>query len=163
LEGFVPKVLVLVRHGKPNYESDRRELSDEGKRQAHETACVLARKGIEPDIILCSPILRARQTAEVLAETFAASKLIEDKRLREVEAEMDVRRGIRAAIAGLDETRRTAFIVSHKDLLAAAAMALTGQFLAFDYAQAEIISCREGSWNEIAASEDNALDQGGVL
>lgn len=63
----------LVRHGiaeerGPEWPDDeKRPLTDRGIRQLRQSAKGLVRIGAEIDIILTSPLVRARQTAEVLA------------------------------------------------------------------------------------------------
>lgn len=70
--------LLLVRHaiaverGSGSYPDDRaRPLTPEGRKRMAEVAAGLARL-FQPDAILTSPILRARQTAEILAKTCRA-------------------------------------------------------------------------------------------
>lgn len=73
------KTLVIVRHAHalPAYaagvDSDaQRPLSPEGRQKAALTAARLDSLGIKPARILASPLLRARQTAAVLAEALHA-------------------------------------------------------------------------------------------
>lgn len=65
--------LLLLRHGKAedfNPQGDSaRELVDKGRRQAAKAARLAVRAGILPHIVLTSPLVRARQTAEVFCET----------------------------------------------------------------------------------------------
>ena len=65
--------LYLVRHGLANWPSwsgndAERPLSPEGERIIRAEGAALARLGLAPGLILHSPLLRARQTAELLAE-----------------------------------------------------------------------------------------------
>lgn len=62
--------LYLVQHGdsKPEEEDPERPLSDVGSEETEKIAQKLASAGIDPDRILHSPKLRARQTAEILAK-----------------------------------------------------------------------------------------------
>jgi phosphohistidine phosphatase len=70
------KTLIIVRHAhalpgyvaKVNTDAER-PLSEEGFEKARHTACELARQNIQPNLIVASPLLRAQQTAEVLAQT----------------------------------------------------------------------------------------------
>ncbi len=67
------KLLTLLRHGKsvqdPAYTMDReRPLADRGRRDATLLGKFLARADLVPDLIVTSPALRARQTAELFAE-----------------------------------------------------------------------------------------------
>lgn len=63
--------LYLIRHadalplgeGGASEDSDR-PLSEAGKAQAHGLATALQRCGVHPALVLCSPALRAKQTAE---------------------------------------------------------------------------------------------------
>ena len=72
----LPYELCIMRHGIsvtrgttafPN--DDDRPLTPEGKRKMKEIARGLARLGQKPDWILSSPLIRARQTAAIVAET----------------------------------------------------------------------------------------------
>lgn len=67
--------IYLVRHGiafepgEPGYEDDaQRPLTDKGRDKINKIAHVLKRLNVKPDVILSSPYLRARQTAEILAK-----------------------------------------------------------------------------------------------
>lgn len=63
--------LILVRHGKPDTGdgSNRTDppLSSEGDRSLQKLAQFLGTKGYKPDRILCSPLKRAKQSAEAIA------------------------------------------------------------------------------------------------
>lgn len=60
--------LILLRHGKAedtNIGGDfTRELLEKGREQSRRAARVLKTAGVLPDIVLTSPLIRARQTAE---------------------------------------------------------------------------------------------------
>jgi phosphohistidine phosphatase len=60
--------LVLVRHAEaaPGRPDELRTLTPEGRRQAQQLGERLRSQGIEPDALLTSPLLRARETAEAL-------------------------------------------------------------------------------------------------
>jgi phosphohistidine phosphatase len=66
--------LLLLRHGlavepgTAGFERDsERPLTPEGRRKMRLIARALARLGVEPDVILTSPLVRAHQTAEIVA------------------------------------------------------------------------------------------------
>lgn len=65
------RTLVVLRHSKaanPIGVADRdRPLSDRGRRDAAAAGRLLAEAGLAPDLVLCSPALRTRQTLEELA------------------------------------------------------------------------------------------------
>ena len=71
------KVLILIRHAHalPGHiarvNSDAlRPLSEEGRQKAKQTASLLTQKNVRPEIVLSSPLLRAVQTAEIIAQTW---------------------------------------------------------------------------------------------
>jgi phosphohistidine phosphatase len=61
--------LYLVRHGEAAHgEPDElRPLTPEGREQARSLGARLRGEGVQPDVILTSPLLRARETGELLA------------------------------------------------------------------------------------------------
>lgn len=68
---------IFVRHGESQANASGliatldSPLTDKGKEQAHKTGLELKGKGI--DTILCSPLTRAKQTAEVIAKELGIS------------------------------------------------------------------------------------------
>jgi phosphohistidine phosphatase len=69
-----PIALYLVRHGiaaarGDDYPDDaKRPLTARGIKRFRKIAKALAEMGVEADVILSSPLVRAKQTAEILAE-----------------------------------------------------------------------------------------------
>ncbi len=68
--------VVLVRHAaaierSAGISEERRYLTPEGRVFFRKTARTMVKKGVEPDLILTSPLLRAVQTADILAEALA--------------------------------------------------------------------------------------------
>lgn len=93
--------LFLVRHaeaerGEPD---ELRALTPHGRSQAKELGRRFARRGIKPDAVLSSPLLRARETADAIAAgvEIAAEP---DERLAPGATAADVR----AVVAGRGET-----------------------------------------------------------
>lgn len=70
--------IILIRHaaaidrGIGTSEANR-YLTPKGRESFRETARTVIRKGVKPDLILTSPLLRAVQTADILAESLAYS------------------------------------------------------------------------------------------
>ncbi len=80
--------LYFLRHGLAGERSewqgddDYRPLTEEGKAQTAREAAGLAKLGFVPDAILTSPLVRARQTADIVArELGIAARLATDERL----------------------------------------------------------------------------------
>jgi phosphohistidine phosphatase len=68
--------LIFVRHAealpRPAAMTDEmRYLTSEGRGSFRKTARTMLKQGVEPSLILTSPLIRAVQTAEILAETLA--------------------------------------------------------------------------------------------
>lgn len=64
--------LIVLRHGKAedsHPEGDfPRQLVEKGRRQSRDAALTLRSAGLLPDLVLTSPLVRARQTAEEFCE-----------------------------------------------------------------------------------------------
>lgn len=63
--------LLLLRHADANTEAtndDERRLSDKGEGQAKKVARFIKEHGLAPELVLTSPVLRAEQTATIVAE-----------------------------------------------------------------------------------------------
>ena len=112
--------LLLVRHAEaaPGDPDELRELTPDGKRAARELAERLAAEGLEADIVLTSPLLRARQTAEELGRALAAP-VEPDERL----APGATADSIREAVAGRGES---VVVVGHQPDCGRIAAALSG-------------------------------------
>ena len=70
--------LIIVRHGAAiertaDVPEEQRYLTPEGRALFRKTARTILKKGAEPSLILTSPLVRAVQTADILAEAFSYS------------------------------------------------------------------------------------------
>lgn len=68
--------IYLLRHGNavpvgsPGITSDdERTLSDQGRKDIRKVGCALRKLKLSPHIVLTSPLIRARETAEIVAKT----------------------------------------------------------------------------------------------
>ena len=82
------KRLYLLRHGKAvsrmawDGDDGSRPLTSEGETAMWREAEALKRLGLAPDVVITSPLVRARRTAEIVAETLGVTdRLVEDERL----------------------------------------------------------------------------------
>lgn len=112
--------LFLVRHAdaKPGDPDELRPLSDQGREEARKLGERLREEGVEPDVVLTSPLLRARETADALARTTGAT-VETDPRLAPGATPEDVR----TSIAGRGEN---VVVVGHQPDCGRVAAALTG-------------------------------------
>jgi phosphohistidine phosphatase len=76
-EVSIPMKLYLVRHATAmdgiggNVRTDaERPLINKGRAEARDVAISLKKLGVRPDLLLSSPLVRARQTAQIFAEVF---------------------------------------------------------------------------------------------
>lgn len=113
--------LFLIRHAHASSgEPDKtRPLSARGRAEAHVVAESLARHETPPALVLTSPLLRARQTAEEIARAASAELRVEDGL-----APGATLQSLRDAIG--DETRPVA-AVCHQPDCSQIALALTGR------------------------------------
>ena len=74
---YIVRHAIAVEEGAAGYESDsERTLTDKGRKKMRQVAKGLRSLGVEFDLILSSPYVRARETAEILAEVFKMKKNI---------------------------------------------------------------------------------------
>ena len=70
---YIIRHAIAVDEGSPEYEEDsQRPLTDKGKKKMRQIAKGLRTLGVDFDLILSSPYIRAKETAEILADVFKA-------------------------------------------------------------------------------------------
>ena len=83
----MPRELLLLRHGKSDWDTDtddfNRPLKDRGKRGAQRVGVWLLRQGLLPDLVIASPAERALVTAEKCCKAMgmSASDIEQDQRI----------------------------------------------------------------------------------
>lgn len=78
-------MIYIVRHGETEWNAINKvlgratdlPLNEKGMKQAEEAAKQL--KDLEPDVFICSPLLRARQTADAIAKEIGMQYEIDDR------------------------------------------------------------------------------------
>jgi phosphohistidine phosphatase len=115
--------VILVRHAKaePGHPDDLRPLTPAGRERALALAAELAE--LEPDAVVSSPLLRARETAAPIAEA-AGVELLVDERLAPGASAEDVR----AAVAGRGDA---VVVVGHQPDCSEIVLELTGREVSF--------------------------------
>ena len=117
-------ILYFLRHGKAGSPSgaddDARELTAAGIRALQFAAPLWRRVNLRPDVVLSSPLARARQTAELVTEAIGGKVLLDD-RLRPGASWGDLAR----AMAAHPDARRVLF-VGHEPDLSSTVAHLTG-------------------------------------
>jgi phosphohistidine phosphatase len=75
---YIIRHAIAVDEGTSEYESDsQRPLTDKGRKKMRQIAKGLRNLGVEFDLILSSPYVRARETAEILADVFKMKKKLD--------------------------------------------------------------------------------------
>ena len=75
---YIIRHAIAVDESTPEYEEDnQRPLTDKGKKKMRQIAKGLRALGVSFDLILSSPYVRAKETAEILADVFKLKKSIE--------------------------------------------------------------------------------------
>jgi phosphohistidine phosphatase len=154
--GIATKCLYLLRHAKSSWDdpelADReRPLAPRGRKAASAMAKHLLKENIQPDLVLCSPSLRTRQTVERMAAALRRSP---------VEVEDDLYGA--AATSLLERLRRvpdshaSVLLVGHNPGLHDLALALAGRGapsrLAEKFPTGALATLEhDGSWAELGA------------
>jgi len=113
-------LVFLVRHGHadPGDPDDLRPLSDRGRSEAQAVAEQLSTHGSPPRVVVTSPLLRARQTAEAIAQATAAELRVDERLAPGATADW-----LRLALAGAEGPVAA---VGHQPDCSEIALALTG-------------------------------------
>jgi phosphohistidine phosphatase len=67
---YIVRHAIALPHGAPGIRDDDRTLTKEGIRKMRQVAAGLRRLNYVPGLLLSSPLIRARQTAEILLKEF---------------------------------------------------------------------------------------------
>ena len=123
----MPKTLLLVRHAKsswddPDLADQARPLNKRGKRDAAVMAQRLAHRPGRPDLIVASPAMRARRTAEAVAAALGLEpeSLVVDACVYDATATE-----LLAVIRSLDDRHARVMLVGHHPGITDAVNALT--------------------------------------
>lgn len=75
---YIIRHAIAVDEATPDYQSDsERPLIEKGRKKMRRIAKALRQLNVEFDLILSSPYVRARETAEILADVFKMKKKLE--------------------------------------------------------------------------------------
>ena len=118
--------LVLLRHAKAEHGLDvpdvQRPLTTRGRRQSAEVGTALAAAGLVPDLVLCSPSVRTRQTWQLAQATLHAEPEVEfPDELYDAGVEQ-----VLAAVRAADEAAGVVLVVGHEPAMSRTAAALAG-------------------------------------
>jgi len=123
------KTLILMRHAQASFSAEidgERALTPTGKEQAEHTGLILKQAGFTPQIVLCSPLLRARQSAQLAAHAWNLSPLD----ARELDGRLSAAGLVDFALAQLKK-QDAVMLVGHNPNVSLAAGILSGSFISF--------------------------------
>lgn len=123
------KLLFLMRHGQADFSalSDaQRALTPVGKEQATQTAQALQKSGYFVDLLLCSPLLRAQQSAQCIEERLHIKPQVENALDGRLSAQ-----GLLDLSYELLEQYDHVMLVGHNPNISLAAGLLSGNYLSF--------------------------------
>lgn len=135
--------IILVRHGNAlNHDvDDLRPLSDQGRAQALEAGQFIDQLPVKPTKIIHSELLRAKETATLLASKLSSSPNIEeDKNLR---PESSIQTWINNFMAIED----TIVLVGHIPYMGMIASDMTKRSISFPTGGVVVISGESGNWS----------------
>jgi len=122
------KTLLLMRHGKSSWKDDKledheRPLKKRGRKDSNRIAKVIEKSNLVPDLILSSSATRARETAEIVAETLSYKQdivYLDELYMGEPQNFID-------ALINLDTEVNTVLIVAHNPGLEAYLQIIDGE------------------------------------
>ena len=144
------KTLLVLRHAKSSWDdaslSDfERPLNDRGKSAAPAMGKAIKRHGFEPDLILSSPAVRARETARLAKESSGSAAEIEhDNRIYEASSKT-----LTKVLSEVDNRFETVMIVGHNPGMEGLVQALTGKSERMPTAALAVIDLDISDWSKV--------------
>ena len=123
----IMKTLLLLRHAKaenaaPGSPDFDRALNERGKKEAQAIGRFIRKQNLVVELVLCSPAIRARETAElVLSAAEVTASVRYDKRIYEAAP-----RQLLEVISEVEEEQTTVLLVGHNPGMEELLRALTG-------------------------------------
>jgi phosphohistidine phosphatase len=149
------KTLLLVRHAKssrdePSLPDTERQLSGRGRRDAPRMGRRLHERGIELDLMVSSPALRALATAKIIARQlrYPRTRIAVDDRLYPGAA-----RTLLEVIRGLDESLARVMLVGHNPGLSELAHRFASAITDLPTCAVAEFTFDTGSWRDLGRVE----------
>lgn len=155
----MPKTLLLLRHGKsswsdPDADDHDRSLTRRGVETARLAARAMEEAGHVPELVVSSPAVRTRATAEVCLEEWSVGS--EHVRVAPALYEGGIGAYIGAIHAASDDVE-CLMVVGHKPSLEELVAALTGERVDLPTAAWVRIGLEIDSWREVAGTRTGEL------
>ena len=148
--------LTLIRHAKsswknPNLRDRERPLNKRGKRDAADMGMRLRDRGVNPDLIICSPAKRALETAKAIAReiSYQNDRIAVEDTIYEAEAY-----GILKLIKGLDDSHNEVMLIGHNPAFSELAASLGNEPVGnMPTCSVFCIDFRSDTWRTISKEE----------
>jgi phosphohistidine phosphatase len=146
------KTLILLRHGKSNWDTDfeqdlDRPVATRGRRAARQVGRYLRFAGLAPGLVLVSPALRAQTTATLTCNAGGFACPVEVSPAIYYGPEAAILEEIRQQVDAVDRV----LVVGHEPLLSGLTESLTGARVRLPTASLVGIESAASSWSELAA------------
>jgi len=144
------KTLFLMRHAKSAWDDASiadfdRPLNDRGMRTAPFMGKFMREKGFEPSMIISSPAVRAKCTAQLLKDAAGfSSDLKFDERIYEANPQT-----LLQVVSEIDNSRGAAMLVGHNPGIEGFIRFLTGDLEPMPTAALAVIDLNIDKWNEV--------------
>jgi len=151
------KTLFLLRHAKSSWKDEtladfERPLNRRGKRAAETMGAYFKSEGIVPELIVCSPAVRARETLELVTKAAKWSTEVRyDQRIYEAS-------GMRLAevVSQIDNDRKVAMLVGHNPGMEELLLLMTAESVGFATGTCAKVAVKASKWA-------NAVDKRATL
>jgi phosphohistidine phosphatase len=144
------KTLYVLRHAKSSWDTPEladfdRPLNERGSKTAPFMGEFMVANGFEPDLILSSPAVRARETSRLVKEAaHFAAEIVFDQRIYEASA-----RTLQQVVSETDDRFESAMLVGHNPGMEAFIRLLTGKSEAMPTASLGVIDLDIRHWSDI--------------
>jgi len=112
---YIVRHAIAAPHGTPGIPDDERPLTEEGIKKMRQVAAGLCSLEYVPELILSSPLPRAKQTAEILLEAFGHKR--SGLEILPALAPSGSRRELYQAIASYEKKHKSLMLVGHQPSL----------------------------------------------
>ena len=152
------KTILVLRHAKSSWKEDglpdrERPLNKRGREDAPKMGALLRKHDLLPDLVLSSPAVRARSTAELVIEESGYDGEVEYKEaLYSFDAEAYLK-----ALTGLADTYQRVMVVGHNPAMEELVEELTGEYLPMPTAALAQIELPIEHWRKLAGRRGGRL------
>jgi phosphohistidine phosphatase len=148
------RTLYLLRHAKSSWSDASirdfdRPLKDRGRKAAERVGKRLASEKLKTPLVICSPAVRARETAEIVLKS---ARLKTEVRFDEHIYEASLR-DLLQVVSEIPDEKRVAILVGHNPGFEELLAFLTGEGRQMPTCALAKIKLEVGSWQEVKAGE----------